>query len=107
MALALGVVAGAQIPLTSRFLSRRFGIDDPCDVGPVHAIPGLLGGLLCGFAAIGMPHNFPGYGVSFGAQLIGTLAALGYGLGAAVVLFWVLKRTIGLRVSEESESRGL
>jgi ammonium transporter, Amt family len=107
MAIALGLVAGAQIPFTSKFLYEKLGIDDPCDVGPVHAIPGVLGGALCGLAFIGMPHGFHGYTVALGAQLLATAAAIVYGVLSAGALFWILKHTIGLRVSEESETSGL
>jgi len=39
-AIVIGLVAGAQIPLTARWLERKLKLDDPCGVGPVHAIPG-------------------------------------------------------------------
>jgi CBS domain-containing protein len=41
------------------------------------------------------------------AQLIGTAAALAYGLVAGVILFTVIKATVGLRVSEDEELAGL
>ena len=107
VATAVGVIAGAQIPFTSRLLSRKLKIDDPCDVGAVHAIPGLFGGAVAGLAGIGMPAGYHGYTISAAAQLIGTAAAIGYGIVAALILFGVLKLTVGLRVSEESESSGL
>src|SRR5438270_7481967 len=42
-AVLIGAVAGAQIPWTSRWLKRKLQLDDPCDVGAVHAVPGILG----------------------------------------------------------------
>src|SRR5207302_10095589 len=106
-ATAIGLVAGAQIPLTARWLERKLKIDDPCGVGPVHAIPGLLGGIAAGCWAPMMPNGFHGYTVHLGAQLIGTGAAIVYGITAAVVVFTVIDRVIGIRVSEDEELRGL
>src|SRR5438270_699208 len=106
-AILIGVVAGAQIPYTSRWIAKALRVDDPCDVGPVHAIPGLLGGIAAGLWAPMIPNGFHGYTVHLGAQLIGTAAAIVYGLTAAVVVFTVIDRVIGLRVSESEEFSGL
>ncbi len=106
-AVLVGVVAGAQIPLTSRWITKKLGLDDPCDVGPVHAIPGLLGGLAAGLWAPMIPNGFHGYSVRLSAQLIGTLAALLYGLASAAIVFKIIDLTVGLRVSEREEIHGL
>ncbi len=106
-AIAIGIAAGAQIPFTARFVEKRLKLDDPCGVGPVHATPGLLGGLAAGLWAPMIPAGFHGYTVHVWAQLIGTLSALAYGLVASVVLFKVVDAITGLRVSEEEELSGL
>ena len=106
-AIAVGVIAGAQIPFTARWMARKLDIDDPCGVGPVHAIPGLLGGVAAGCWAPMIPGGFHGYTVHFTAQLVGTAAALAYGLVASVLLFAVVKAVTGLRVSEQEELAGL
>ena len=68
-AILIGVVAGAQIPITSRWISKALKVDDPCDVGPVHAIPGLLGGIAAGLWApmdsqwLSRIHRPPGHAV--------------------------------------------
>jgi CBS domain-containing protein len=69
--------------------------------------PGLLGGLAAGLWAPMIPNGFHGYTVHFLPQLIGTVTAIAYGLVASVAVFWVLKHTIGLRVSEDEELSGL
>jgi Amt family ammonium transporter len=106
-AIVLGLVAGAQIPFIAKFIERKLDIDDPCGVGPVHMTPGLLGGLAAGLWAPMIPNGFHGYTVHFLPQLIGTVTAIAYGLVASVAVFWVLKHTIGLRVSEDEELSGL
>ncbi len=106
-AVLIGVLAGAQIPFTARWMERKLKIDDPCGVGPVHAIPGLLGGLAAGFWAPMIPNGFHGYTVHFGVQVLGTATAIAYGLVASVVLFKVVDAITGLRVSEAEELHGL
>jgi Amt family ammonium transporter len=103
----VGAIAGAQIPFTSRILAERLKIDDPCDVGPVHALPGLLGGVAAGAWAPMMPHGFHGYTLHMGAQLLAAAVALVYAIVAGAATFWLIDRTIGLRVTMEEEGLGL
>ena len=106
-AIIIGLVAGVQIPFMARFLSKKLKIDDPCGVGPVHATPGLLGGIAAGLWAPMIRNGFHGYTVSMKVQLLGTATAVAYGLVSAVVLFKVIDWVTGLRVSEEEELHGL
>ena len=106
-AIVIGVVAGAQIPFTARWLEKKLKLDDPCGVGPVHAIPGLMGGLAAGLWAPMIRNGFHGYTVHLWAQVVGTATAIAYGLVASVVLFKVVDAVTGLRVSEEEELSGL
>src|SRR5204862_4960411 len=106
-AIVIGLVAGAQIPLTARWLERKLKLDDPCGVGPVHAIPGLLGGLAAGLWAPMIPNGFHGYTVHLGVQLIGTATAIAYGILASIVLFKIVNAVTGLRVGEHEELSGL
>ena len=106
-AILIGIVAGVQIPFTARWMEKKLKLDDPCGVGPVHAIPGLLGGLAAGLWAPMIPNGFHGYTVHLGAQLLATAAALVYGLLAAVAVFKIVDAVTGLRVSEGEELSGL
>ena len=106
-AAVIGLAAGVQIPWTSRLIARVLQIDDPCDVGPVHATPGLLGGMAAGLWAPMIPNGFHGYNVHFMAQFVGTATAIAYGLVASVILFKTVDWLVGLRVSEDEELSGL
>ncbi|HEV8524664.1 MAG TPA: CBS domain-containing protein [Terriglobales bacterium] len=106
-AVLIGIVAGAQIRFTARLLEKKLKVDDPCGVGPVHAIPGLLGGLAAGLWAPMIAGGFHGYTVRLLPQLVGTLAALVYALVAGVVLFVIVDFAVGLRVSQAEEISGL
>ncbi len=106
-AILIGVVAGAQIPFTARWIGKKLKLDDPCGVGPVHATPGLLGGLAAGLWAPMIPNGFHGYTVHLGVQAIGTATAIAYALLASMALFKVVDAITGLRVSEDEELSGL
>lgn len=103
----VGAIAGAQIPFTSKWLAERLKIDDPCDVGPVHALPGLLGGIAAGAWAPMIPNGFHGYTLHMGAQLLAAGAALAYAFIAGIATFWIIDKTMGLRVTVEEELLGL
>jgi ammonium transporter, Amt family len=103
----VGAIAGAQIPYTSRWLATRLKIDDPCDVGAVHALPGLLGGVAAAAWAPFIPGGFHGYTLHVGPQLLASAAALIYALAAGVATFWLIDRMLGLRVTTEEELLGL
>ena len=106
-AIFVGIVAGAQIPWTARWMQKKLRIDDPCGVGPVHAVPGLLGGLAVALWAPMIRNGFHGYTVHVAAQLIGTAAALLYGLVAGVIIFAIVDLVTGLRVTAAEEVEGL
>ena len=112
--LAIGAVAGVVCCYAVR-LKTKFGYDDALDVVGVHFVGGLVGSLLIG--VFSNPKFFDG---SFKAGLIydGGLGLLGeQALANASAIVWsfivtgaimiVLKKTIGVRVSEETETNGL
>lgn len=73
-------------------------LDDPVGAISVHLVCGIWGTL-----AVGMF----GEGKDFGAQLQGVLAAGALCFPVAFALFFAIKSTIGLRVSEDEEREGL
>jgi Amt family ammonium transporter len=106
-AIVIGLAAGAQIPYTARWIEKKLKLDDPCGVGPVHATPGLMGGIAAGLWAPMIPGGFHGYTVHIWAQFVGTATAIAYGLIASLVLFKVVDALTGLRVAEHDELSGL
>ncbi len=111
-ALLIGAVAGVLVVLGIDWLNR-LRIDDPIGAVPVHALCGILGTLavgLFGQAALGSPADGLFYGGGFGQlgiQSLGVLACLSFTGIAMWVVFKVIDVTIGLRVSHETELRGL
>ena len=106
-AVLIGVLAGAQIPWTSRLVKRVLKLDDPCDVGAVHAAPGVLGAVFAGLWAPMIVGGFHGYTISLRVQLIGTAVTVAYAFVASAVIFPLIKLLTGLRVEERHEHAGL
>ena len=106
-AVAIGLIAGLVVVLSIEFFDKTLKIDDPVGAISVHGICGVVGTLLVGvFATDG--GLFYGGGFSLlGVQAIGVLAVGAWTLVTSFILFFVLKKTIGVRVSEQEEKEGL
>ncbi|MFY0599649.1 MAG: ammonium transporter [Cyclobacteriaceae bacterium] len=99
MALFVGFVAGLIVVLSAITLDK-FKLDDVVGAVSVHLVCGIWGTL-----AVGIFSNNPDH--SFLTQLIGVLICGVAAFVSAFIIFYVLKVTIGIRVSEEHEKEGL
>lgn len=97
-AIIVGFIAGAIIPL-SVVMFDKLRIDDPVGATSVHLVCGIWGTLAVGIFGKG---DF-----SIVTQLIGTLSIIGFTLAFSFLFGFLIKATIGLRVSEEEEEKGL
>jgi Amt family ammonium transporter len=111
-ALAIGFIAGIVCFSATQFLKRVLHLDDSLDVSPVHGVGGVVGSLLTGvFAAV----SLGGSGFTVQKTLLAQVGTQALGIGVTMiwcgVITWLLLKvldlTLGLRVSEESESEGL
>jgi len=93
----IGGAAGVLIPFSVVFFDK-IKIDDPVGATSVHLVCGIWGTLAVGIF---------GEGKSIVAQLIGIGAIAAFAFGAAFLIFYILKVTTGLRVTEDYEERGL
>ncbi len=112
-AIGLGVVAGVVCALAVS-LKYKLGYDDSLDVVGVHLVGGLVGSLAIGFigtAAVGgiaVDGLFYGGGFTqLGKQAIASFAVLGYSFVVALILGFIIDKTIGFRVSTEAEIEGV
>jgi ammonium transporter, Amt family len=97
----IGFIAGLLIPLAVQFFDR-LKLDDPVGATSVHLVCGIWGTL-----AVGIFGNY-GEGVgSIGTQLLGILAVGVFTFSFALLVFFLLKITIGIRVPVEEEESGL
>ncbi|MCU1501038.1 MAG: ammonium transporter [Ilumatobacteraceae bacterium] len=112
--LVIGGIAGLICCYAVK-LKHRAGYDDALDVVGVHFVGGLVGSLLIGFFA--NPKHFDGafdagifYGGGLGLlaeQALANVAAIVWSFSITFGLMVLLKRTIGVRVSDQTEAEGL
>jgi len=103
-ALATGAIAGAVFVKGFHYVQETLKIDDVLGVWPLHGLCGLWGGVAAGIFGL---ETFGGIGgVTFLGQFLGSLAGAAYALAAGFVIYGLLARTIGLRLSEDEELRG-
>ncbi|KUK14488.1 MAG: ammonium transporter [Synergistetes bacterium] len=117
-AILIGFIAGGLMYFSVRLLDSA-GIDDPVGAVSVHGICGLWGLLTVGIFADGTYGVYsvePPYAVGllygggwgqFLAQLVGLVVLFIWAFGAGYVLFKVMDRLFGIRVSPEEELKGL
>ncbi|MFE9575869.1 ammonium transporter [Nocardia sp. NPDC006044] len=111
-ALVIGVVAGVLCALAVG-LKFKFGFDDSLDVVGVHLVGGIVGTLMVGLVAT--PEAGAGKtGLLYGGgidqlwrQAVGAGAVLAFSFIASLIIAYIVKFTIGLRVSDEAEAVGL
>jgi Amt family ammonium transporter len=103
-ALITGAVAGALFVFLFTITQNRWKIDDVLGVWPLHGLCGAWGGIAAGIfgskALAGLG------GVSLPAQLIGTGLGIAVAVAGALIVYGVLKTTIGLRMDPEQEFNG-
>lgn len=107
----MGAVFGIVIVLAVEFFDKVARIDDPVGAISVHGVCGSLGTILTGLFATGVSTEkglFYGGGFHFlGVQLLGVASVALYVTVIITVVFLLIRRTIGLRVSPEEEIAGL
>ncbi len=105
-ALCIGGLAGAAV-VGSVWFFDRVRIDDPVGAISVHGTCGVLGTLLVGFFSVDQG-IFYGHGTDLlVTQAIGVVAIAAWVSVTAGLLFLVIKKTMGLRVSADEEHAGL
>ena len=113
-ALVIGALAGS-ICYAGLFIKGKFKLDDALDVLGIHGVGGTLGAILTGvFATTAVNSAIKGHeGALYGnpsqllIQLTGVLAAWVFSFGMSMVLLYIIKAVMGLRVEVEDEIRGL
>lgn len=96
----IGLIGGL-IVVPSVLMFDKLQLDDPVGALSVHLVNGIWGTLAVGIFA------FPESGYSFLPQLIGVFAVAVTAFPAALLIFYVIKKTMGLRVTDDEELRGL
>jgi ammonium transporter, Amt family len=112
-AFVIGFAVGIASYMGVIFLKDRLKIDDALDVSSVHGIAGIIGSLAIGIFASTLINPTGPNGLLFGnphqllIQAIGVGVAGTFGFGGTFIIMKVLDVLIGVRVSRETEEKGL
>ena len=101
-----GFVPGIVVVLSVLFFDK-IKIDDPVGAISVHGVCGSLGTILLGFFHTKRGFVYSGTTDFLLVQVVGVVSVFAFCVVGALILFGVIKATIGLRVSEEEEIEGL
>ena len=107
-----GIIAGIAVVLVIEFIDKVCKVDDPVGAVGVHFANGLLGTICVGLFSTGQNGVGAGlfYGGGFaqlGKQALGILCVASWTIVCMIIVFTIIKKTIGLRVTKEEEMKGL
>ncbi len=110
----IGAVAGVLVVFGVWFCDNVAHVDDPVGAVAVHCVNGIWGTIAVGlFATSTVPEStidglFYGGGFrQLGIQIIGVISVLAWTAVTMIIVFKLIDKTVGLRVSEEEEIEGL
>ncbi|SFU49343.1 nitrogen regulatory protein P-II family /ammonium transporter [Clostridium sp. DSM 8431] len=103
----IGLIAAFVVVFGIEFVDKVLKVDDPVGAVGVHGFCGAVGTILTGLFAVN-DGLFYGGGFHFlGVQIIGVVSVILWVSVTMTIVFNVINKTIGLRVSEEEEIAGL
>ena len=97
-AIIIGLIAGILVVFSVEFFDKVAKIDDPVGAISVHGVCGFTGSILVGVFS-------PEYTLK--TQVIGVLSTVAYVLVMAIIVFTIIDKTVGLRVTKGEELDGL
>ena len=112
-AAVIGIVSGILIVVAVGFVGIKLNIDDPVGAFSVHGVNGMWGGLAVGLFATGNGQNgvtglFYGGGFAqLGKQALGIVTIVAWTVVCMIIVFTIIKKTVGLRVTKDEEMKGL
>ena len=103
----IGICAGIVLPLAVEFFDKVLKIDDPVGAISVHGVCGAMGTLLTGLLAVDGGLFYGGGASFFLTQCLGVICVIAWVVVTMLIVFSVIKHTIGLRASAVEELEGL
>lgn len=111
----IGIVAGVLVVVAVEFIDLKLHIDDPVGAVAVHGANGIWGtiavGLFCIYedseAAVTKGLFYGGGARQLGIQVLGIVAIIIWTAVLMTIVFLLIKKTVGLRVSKAEEIQGL
>jgi len=106
-----GLIGGVIVVFAIELIEKKLKVDDAIGASSVHGVVGVWGTIVIGLWGI---DSEGGIGIFNGggyeqlvSQLIGALAYSVWAAAFAFLFFWIIKKTVGLRVTKEEEIEGL
>lgn len=106
-AAVIGAICGTVMIFSVEFIERKLKIDDPVGASSVHGVCGALGTILTGLLATSDGLLYGGGWGFLGAQVFGVIVVGLWAAGVGFVVFKLLDKIFGLRVSKRIEEEGL
>ena len=109
----IGLVAGILVVVAVEFIDIKLKIDDPVGAVAVHGVNGMWGTLSVGLFATGNGQDgitglFYGGGFTqLGIQALGVVSVAAWTIVTMIIVFQLIKHTVGLRVTKDEEMKGL
>ncbi|MBN1289124.1 MAG: ammonium transporter, partial [Actinobacteria bacterium] len=114
----IGLVAGTLVVFSVELIDKVIKVDDPVGAVSVHAVNGIWGTLAVGLfaqASYGSANGisavdglfFGGGFKQLGLQALGSFSTIAWVAVTAFVMFLIIKKVTGLRVSDEDQKTGL
>jgi len=103
----IGILSGLTVVFSIEFIDKTLKIDDPVGAISVHGVCGALGTLLVGVFATDGGLLYGGGFSQLGIQAIGVVGIGVWALITSFIVLFILKKTLGLRVTKEEEIEGL
>jgi ammonium transporter, Amt family len=113
-ALIIGIIAAPLAVYGNIFVERKLKIDDPVGAFGIHGLNGIFGLLAVGLFADGSYGGVQGVLINgatglgqLAAQLVDIAVVVGFSFGMGLLIFGIIKYTIGLRAPHHEEIKGL
>lgn len=106
-AVIIGALAGVVIVFGIELIDKVLRVDDPVGAITVHGLTGAMGTLMVGLFATEGGLFYGGGWSLLGIQALGVVVVGLWSFSAAYLLFTILKKTMGLRVTRKEEEEGL
>lgn len=103
----IGIVAGIAVVVVIEFVDKVLKIDDPVGAIGVHGCCGALGTILTGMFAVDGGLFYGGGVHMLAVQCLGVISVILWVVVTMTIVFCLIDKTIGLRVTEREEVEGL
>lgn len=106
-ALIIGLLSGVLVVVSVEFLDQVLKIDDPVGAISVHGACGIFGTICTGLFALDGGLFYGGGAGMLVTQITGVVSVVAYTAASMTIIFTLLDKIFGLRVSENEEIKGL